>query len=323
MKAINALFNVHRARSGLPADYESGEVPYVGNGLADNAVVALVKPRPGDRVFDFRGIAISAFCEATVQTPPFVACSRAGNGLVVLEPKETMPVAQMAYVAAYINRAVSWRFSWYRQTTADRIGPLLVPDTMPPGIKFDVRAALPPMAAKPRPAWQLQMRPFALGDLYTIQPGDYHSLSELPRGDTPVVSCGDADNGVTGYYAITKPECLYENRLTISFNGMNTLTAKFHSYQFAAKDDVAVCLPRRPLRVTTEVFIQLMVNRERWRYSYYRKCFAEKLRRFEINLPFKDGEIDEDLIEGVVAASPYWGYLAARSDAVRNDRKDG
>src|SRR5947209_7010968 len=117
MKTIDSLFNLHRARSGLFSEYGKGDVAYVGNGLADNAVVGFVTPLEGDKVFPFTGIAVSAFCEATVQTPPFIACGRAGNGLSVLQPKSPMRTAQLAYIAAYINRALRWRFNWYRQTT--------------------------------------------------------------------------------------------------------------------------------------------------------------------------------------------------------------
>ena len=143
MKAIDELFTLHRARSGLFSEYEKGDVAYVGNGgLSDNAVNGFVTPLPTDKVFDFAGIAISAFCEATIQTPPFVACGRAGNGLVVLEPKAPMSTRQLAYIAAYINMAVRWRFNWYRQTTADRIKRLQIPDQVPSNIKWDIKAAL-------------------------------------------------------------------------------------------------------------------------------------------------------------------------------------
>jgi hypothetical protein len=142
MKPIEELFQINRAKSGLFSDYERGDVAYVGNGMTDNAVTGFVKPLPKDKVFNFVGICVSAFCEATVQTPPFVACGRAGNGLVVLEPKSPMSVRQLAYIAAYINIAVRWRFNWYRQTTADRIRHLLVPSEVPPEIKWDVKGAL-------------------------------------------------------------------------------------------------------------------------------------------------------------------------------------
>ena len=56
MKRIDALFDLHRAKSDLFNRYKAGPVPYVGNGLSDNAVVGLVTPLPTDRVFGFMGI---------------------------------------------------------------------------------------------------------------------------------------------------------------------------------------------------------------------------------------------------------------------------
>jgi hypothetical protein len=314
MKSIENLFHLGRARSGLFSEYKKGDVAYIGNGLSDNAVVGFVTPLPGDKVFHAMSIVVSAFCEATVQAPPFVACGRAGNGLVVLEPKSHMPVRQLAYIAAYINLAVCWRFNWYRQTTADRLRNLPVPSDVPSGIVFDVRAALPKTSDAPLPDWKLALKAFALGEIYDLTPGDFHSQSSLPLGDIPLISCGDANNGVAGF--VNAKGKVYKNRLTIAFNGMNTLTAKYHPYEFAAKDDVAICVPHNPLKLTTEIFIQMMINRERWRYSYYRKCFADKLRRFEIYLPAtKAGDLDQDQMRAVVEAAPYWDYIKARAEA--------
>jgi hypothetical protein len=314
MKKIEDIFHLHRAKSGLFTDYDKGNVAYVGNGLSNNAVVGFVSPLEDDKVFSCLGIAVSAFCEATVQAPPFVACGRAGNGLVVLEPKSPMQVRQLAYVAAYINLAVRWRFNWYRQTTADRIRGLLVPSKVPDGIKYDVKSALPKTSPANPSNWHLSLMPVALGDIYDLKPGDFHSMSSLPSGSVPIISCGDADNGVSGYVDVKGTT--YRNRLTIAFNGMNTLTAKYHPYEFAAKDDVAICEPRIPLRLTTELFIQMMINRERWRYSYYRKCFADKLRRFTISLPCTKSGMDEDMMQAVLEAAPYWDYIRERANGI-------
>lgn len=310
MKRIDEIFTPHRARSDIFSRYDSGDVPYVGNGLSDNAVVGLVKPLADDRVFDFAGITISAFCEATVQVPPFVACGRAGNGLVVLQPKRDMSVAQLAYYAAYINLAVRWRFSWYWQTTLTRLRRLEIPDLAPSGVKYGVQAYLPKMTRPVATTGKLSCRRFTLAELFHLEAGDYHSVGHLPAGTIPVVSCGDLDNGICGYFKIEKH--VYRNKLTIAFNGA-TLSAKYHPYDFAAKDDVAVCTPIKPLRLTTQLLIQVMLGREQWRFSYYRKCFKEKLERVTVPLPATEtGEVDEDAIEDVIRTTPYAGYLRER-----------
>jgi len=308
MKALHELFTLHRAKSGLFSEYDPGNVAYVGNSLEDNGVVGYVEPLPQDKVFEFPAIVVSAFCEATLQLPPFIACGRAGNGLVVLEPLAPMTLGQMAFVAAYINRAVRWRFNWYRQTTANRLKNLSVPDDTP-DLPFDVAGALPDIEAVDQHEWTLKTVHFELSELFQMEPGDYHVLSELPPGSVPVVSCGEAENGIAGYFDVPGP--YNRDKLTIALNGSPLLT-KYHPYEFAAKDDVAVCTAKNPLRLTTLLFIQVALNRERWRYSYYRKCYMDKLRRLRLLLPAANGELDEDTMEKVWDNTPYWAFLRHR-----------
>ena len=311
MPVIDELFVAHTARSSGFESYEPGDTAFVTNGLENSGVLGFVTPKDGDKVFEFVGIVLSAFLEATVQVPPFIARGNGGSGLIVLEPRQPMPVAQLGYIAAYTNNALRWRFSWYRQATASRVKRLTVP---PPGTApaeaFNISALLPTRTEGAAVQVPLKYAPFILGSLYELRPGDYHSLVDLQLGDTPIISCGALHNGVAGFVSVP-PEHVYSGRLTIAFNG-STLTTKHHPYNFAAKDDVAVCFPRQPLRVTTELFIQAMLERERWRFSYYRKCYRAKLERLSVLLPAKDGLIDEDAIQAAVEATPYWPFLAER-----------
>jgi type I restriction enzyme M protein len=64
------------------------------------------------------------------------------------------------------------------------------------------------------------------------------------------------------------------------------------------------------------MFIQAMLNRERWRYSYYRKCYMEKLNRVKVLLPTKNNDIDEDAIRSIVTAAPYWTFIESHIPAV-------
>ncbi|MGD0261982.1 MAG: hypothetical protein ABSD29_19610 [Verrucomicrobiota bacterium] len=309
MKRLDTLFTLHRARSDIFTRYKPGDVPYVGNGLSDNAVAGLVKPKSGDKVFDFMGIAVSAFCEATVQAPPYIGCGRAGNGIVVLQPKSPMTPGELACAAAYINLGMRWRFSWYWQTTVTRLSRLQIPDLSSVKAHFKIRDAMPTMSKPLTINPKLSLERFTLGSIYDLQPGDYHSVGNLPAGAVPVVSCGDLENGVCGYFEIKKH--VYRHKMTIAFNG-STLSAKYHPYLFAAKDDVAVCFPKQPLRLTTELFIQVMLSREQWRFSYYRKCYKQKLERVTVPLPAKDSKIDEETIENLIQSTTYWSFLKER-----------
>jgi hypothetical protein len=100
MPTIEKLFRLRTATAAGFNRYKQGDVAYVTNGFRSNGVIGFVKPEADDDVFTFSGIAVSAFCEATVQIPPFVARGNGGSGLVVLEPLEAMTGNQLAHAAA-------------------------------------------------------------------------------------------------------------------------------------------------------------------------------------------------------------------------------
>lgn len=311
MRTIESLFKLHNARACGFQDHEPGRAAFVTNGLRNNGVAGYVTPLARDRVFDFVGIVISTFCEATVQLPPFIGRGNGGSALIILEPKRAMNVAQMAHIAAYINTAIRWRFNWYRQTTIDRIRLLEIPHPRRT-VAFSVGKLIPKRGkgmngeALPR----LRFKPFPLTEVFAMEAGEFHNASDLEPGNLPLISCGDRDNGIMAFVSVPD-SAIHRDQLTIAFNG-DTLTTKYHAYPFAAKDDVAVCTPRSPMRIATKLFIQAMMEREKWRYSYYRKCFMEKLRRQTVELPSKAGTVDEDAIEQLMETAPYWNFIKAR-----------
>lgn len=307
MRIIDDVFKVHRAKSALFDWHDSGKVPFVSHGSNFGGVIGYVQPMPQDRVFQFNGITISSFCEASVHAPPYIADGRSGNGLVVLEPRGELNLKQLAFAASYINITLKWRFSWYRQTTADRIRRLPFNLVNIPETEFPVAESLPSYVINRHQEVKLDFESFTLESLFELSPGEYHSVSRLDSGRIPMVSCGDENNGIIGLFDVD-PSNIHPPSMTIAFNGL-PLTTKRHPYAFGAKDDVAVCKPKKTIRPTTEFFIQMMLNRERWRYSYYRKCYLDKLKRFKILLPTKDSEIDEDGIQALIETTPYWSAI--------------
>ena len=167
---------------------------------------------------------------------------------------------------------------------------------------------------KPPPAGPLpvlpKMKPVPIEHLFHLYAGDYHSLAEEDAGQVPVVSCADTGNGLAGAYDVPN-DVLFGDAITIAFNGW-PLTTKLHPYVFAAKDDVAVAIPKAAMTPEALIFIQAQLNAERWRYSYYRKCFKAKLGRTTVELPFKNGKVDFDFMIAAVQAQPYWWFLAPR-----------
>lgn len=117
---LSSIFRVHRAKSKGFGDHELGTVPFISN-IVGTGIVGFVKPLSGEKVFKHAAVVVSALSGATVQAAPFIARGSGGSGLVVLEPLEPMRTAMLFATAAYFNRAVQWRFSWYRQISKGQI----------------------------------------------------------------------------------------------------------------------------------------------------------------------------------------------------------
>lgn len=135
-----------------------------------------------------------------------------------------------------------------------------------------------------------QYKTFKIKDLFHVNSGDFHATKELDPGDVPLISCGDYNNGLVGYYAIPANK-QYSKALTVAYNG-RPLTTKYHPYKFGSKDDVAVLVPKVPMTQAVLLYVAALLKRMIWRYSYGRKCFKEKLQDVKIVLPVRkqDGE---------------------------------
>jgi hypothetical protein len=310
MATIGSLFAFKSAKSVPFDDHLSGTIRFVTNGYRNNGVVGCVTPEAGDKVFDTDGICVSAFCQATVQRAPFVARGNGGSGLTVLVPKKKMTEAELWGYASFISSSHRWKFSFGRMATAPRLAKLHIPDEAPVLPNRRPHDLLPvssgPAALGPRLHFELKR----VDRLFLVNSGEFHSAGELPSGTTPLISCGDQDNGIIGFVSVSD-EAVHANALTIAYNGDWPLMAKFHPYTFAAKDDVAVLTPLDTMALPTALFIQMLFNREIWRHSYGRKLYRGRLEKFELRVPWKAGSLDHDGMAAWLASSPLWGSVAS------------
>lgn len=135
-----------------------------------------------------------------------------------------------------------------------------------------------------------------IDDLFCVKSGDFHATKELDPGEVPLISCGDGNNGLVGLFDIPE-EKRYRHCITVAYNGSWPLLAKFHPYEFGAKDDVAVLIPRSGMQDATLLYVAALLNRATWRYSYGRKCFREKLRNVSLTVPVLEGSEEGSLID--------------------------
>lgn len=141
-----------------------------------------------------------------------------------------------------------------------------------------------------------------------IQTGEFHVSGEMDDGKVPLISTSAVNNGVEKYVDVPL-EQTNVNTITIASDG-TPLTSYYHYYNFVAKDNVMVCFPKQEYLFTTLLYITTQLNRLRWRFSYGRKCYLNKIDKIRIYLPTnRAGEIDEKYIEYLVKNLPSWQIL--------------
>jgi len=258
--------------------------------------------------------------------PPFISVPSTGSigeafvqlynccvddNCLTLIPKKKYPIEYLFYISSII-RHNKWRFMYGRQLTPQRIGrvEVLTPSQFKTKLDFiKLPNSLKPNKQKAKAIdVKYNKKEFELSDLFYINSGEYHSINNLKKGEIPLISCSDLDNGISGFYNIpndkTDRDCI-----TIAYDG-KPLTAKFHNYKFSAYDNVGVITPINPLKKTTLLFITLLLNLERWRYGYGRKCYKQKLGKLKIKLPVdKNGNVDEETIEKIMKNRDILGYF--------------
>ena len=295
MVKINDLFILHNANSIGFKNYESGNTRFVSNGFYNNGVVGFVKPRPSDRVFHFRAICVSAFCEATVQDPPFLPRGNGGSGLIVLEPRQKMSYEEMLYYSAYINKRISWRFSFGRMVTKDRLAQLEIEEydgTIHPSKSIEELMPAKPQKTNLAPH-RISFANVKLSRMFKIVRGRGAYRNALSSGNTPLVSATSSDTGILDYVDIRPtfkaPAITVERvsgRAFVQLRDFATVPA-----------DVSVLIPKDPKIPLSLLFIVAhMINSEQWRYSYGRKLTKGRLKKMLIPIPInQEGKIDYEL----------------------------
>ena len=187
---LEAVFHIRRSRSAPLGDYEAGPIPYLGNGFGSSPIAKYVTPFPGDRIFEFDAVVVSAFGEVTVQAQPFIAYGAAGTSLVVLEPRVPMSRIDLAFYAAWLATQMRGRFNWYYRSVPPRIRRFRVPESVPEGLQFAVHGHIPRPSTLSQ-ARQIHLKSFTIEEIFDVKRPQSGSFDDHETGQVAFVSNGE------------------------------------------------------------------------------------------------------------------------------------
>lgn len=313
MTNLNELFNINYGQRIYhnKEDVVEGNTLLISSQGIDNGCYGFFDIEPNFKPPFITVPSTGSIGEAFVQN--FECC--VDDNCLVLTPKRNMSIEYLYYIAIMI-RLQKWRFVYGRQITPERLGKLNVkntPEMFKASLNFKeyVETITPEKAGRKLLDYVKSKTEYNLCNLFDIKSGDFHAIYKLEKGNIPLISCGERNNGLVGFYNIPKDK-RYFNTITVAYNGI-PLTTKFHPYLFGAKDDVAVCINSNDLKITTIIYIGTILNRMTWKFSYGRKCFQNKIKHLKISLPTDaNGDLDEEYIEKCVKNTSYWNFIEAK-----------
>lgn len=151
---------------------------------------------------------------------------------------------------------------------------------------------------------------FKIGNLFDVKlsKGDIQ-LEEIEKGDIPLVSSGETDNGIVGYIDSNgdgEAEIFTKNKITVDmfcnpFYQENDFFAVSHGR-------VNVLCPKFDLTKHIGLFICSLIKQEKYKFSYGRAVYSDEISNMEIPLPVLSNDDKSIYIDATKKYSPD-GYV--------------
>ena len=323
---MEQIFKIKSGDYHAVSELDYGNIPLVSCGEVNHGFIGRFDIPPERRYSNAVTVAYNG-SPLTTKYRPYEFGAKDDVG--VLLPHKPLSDLTLAYVAALLN-SMRWRFSYGRKCFRNKLSQMEIeiPAVCQDGhiavdesyiaeavrvqdldVRPEVSKGELPEKAVPIKKWETKR----LDELFVLQRGDFHSLKDLDSGSFATVSRTERDNGVVGYFE--RPEGSTEYQPGLITVSTVSGDAFVQAMEFIATDNVIICVPPCNMRIATAYFIAAMINNQKWRYSYGRQCYKEKLSALSIQVPLRDGHIDEAAIEDIVERQPYWPYVSSRMTA--------
>ncbi|TAE68071.1 MAG: methyltransferase [Bacteroidetes bacterium] len=145
------------------------------------------------------------------------------------------------------------------------------------------------------------------GSLFTITGSKTTPLLELEiygKGEFPYVTTQATNNGVEGFYDFYTED---GNVLTVDSAVLGYCS--YQPFDFSASDHVEKLIPNFEMNKYVAMFLVTIMNLEKYRYNYGRKCSQTRMKQISIKLPSKNGQPDFDYMENYIKSLPYSGSI--------------
>ena len=125
-------------------------------------------------------------------------------------------------------------------------------------------------------------------------------LEEYGSGEYPYVTTQATNNGIENFY-----DFYTEKGNVLAVDSAVLGYCSYQSRNFSASDHVEKLIPKFQMNKHIAMFMVTILNLERYRYNYGRKCSQTRMKQIKIKLPIKNGQPDFDYMENFIKSLPY------------------
>ena len=307
MTKIRELFKVKKGSGEYREKVEAGKTPLVSATNLNNGIIDFVDIDPTFKAPSITVERVSG--QAHVQLMDYATVP---DDISVLIPLSKMSLNKLFYVSSCINLQ-KWMFNYGRKLSKTRLENMEIDFSNYEERTINLSSRFPPQNARSTITHNENYKSYNITKLLTIDRGDFHALDRLDLGDIPTVSRICNDNGVTGFFE--KPD----NAKTYNKGLITVSTVSGDAFvqlvDFIATDNVLICSPKAPFKITTLFFIAFMINKQKWRFSYGRQPYKRIFSKLNIFMPVTSGsdasryEIDENYIEVLLKNCYGWNVI--------------
>jgi len=297
----------------LEINAKNKNISFVSRTSKNNGVSEWVKPYQGVKSYNKGLITVSLggtyLLSSFVQQFDFYTA----QNIKVLTPKTSMSLDEKLFYCAAIKHN-RFRYTSHGREANKTFNDLLVP-SREDALRLikKVKTRIPkPSADSLTSNVKLKLSDrnwvyFNLSDYFIMNAGKYYPKESYVKGNTPLVTASDQNNGVLRFTNLT-PVYVHEH-ITIGKIGASTF---FHNVPFCASSDVTILSPKKSsFNSFIGIFISTLINKENFRWNYGRQIRLGDCEKMKIKLPVnKEGDPDWQFMDKYIKSLPYSGNLA-------------
>lgn len=141
-----------------------------------------------------------------------------------------------------------------------------------------------------------------IDEFFDVLNGKRLTKNEIISGDIPYISSSSVNNGIQEYISNKDDSAMYENCLSIAYNGKESAVF-YHPYLAFFSDNVRIVRYKdKRAEKSQYLFTANLFKKVRERFNYGNPMSSTKLRMEKIKLPFLNNEIAFSYMENYIKA---------------------